>query len=97
MELHLLPVLHRGLGSDERSQQGLSSTLPAPDRRVVRFSHYWTVMLKEAAEALSPGHQLGLLRRQKGNGKGELGGGKGGEKKRRVAISEGSGIVSSFC
>lgn len=54
--MYLLPVLHRGLGSDERSQQCLSSTFPAPDSRVVRFCHDGTVVLKEAAEALTARH-----------------------------------------
>lgn len=56
MGIYLLPVLHRGLGSNERSQQCLSSTLPAPDRWVVRFCYHGTVVLKEAAETLTPGY-----------------------------------------
>lgn len=55
-EIYLLPVLHQGLGRDEGSQQRLSSTLPAPDRRVVRFCHHGAVVLKEAAETLTPRH-----------------------------------------
>ena len=56
MEIYILPVLHQGLGSYERSQQRLSSTLPAPDGRVVGFCHHGTVVLKEAAETLTPRH-----------------------------------------